>query len=113
MSTVRTPCDTCGVVLVPAEDIVVSVAAHNTSGFYEFDCPQCETHQRHKTTLDTVSLLLEHGCPMMADSVPAEVREPREGVPIGYDDLIDFHDFVWDTHRFNAALDELDGIQRW
>ncbi len=110
MSTIRTPCEVCGVVLVAADDMVVSVAATNNFGFYEFECPQCDTRQRHKTGIETVSLLVQHGCPMLADSVPAESREVHEGDPITHDDLIDFHELIRDRHRFNAAVAQMTRI---
>lgn len=107
MSAIRTPCEVCGVVLLTPADIVVSIAAHRESGFYEYECPQCETYQRYPTSLETIALLVGQDCMIMEDLAPLESHEPLPNTAITYNDLIDFHEFVQDDRRLNRSVKEL------
>ncbi len=107
MTTVRANCDTCGTVFVPAAVITVRLEEDESSGTYEFCCPSCFTLVVRPASIDTANLLLKNGSRHGPRNVPAEVDERPGGDPINHNDLIDFHEMIWDQERWREALDQL------
>ncbi len=107
MATVRANCETCGTVFVPAAAITVRLAPGEIEGNYEFCCPSCMTLVVRVTSPDTAGLLLKNGSRQGDWNIPAEVGERPDGPPINHNDLIDFHEMIWDETQWHGALDQL------
>jgi hypothetical protein len=57
---------------------------------YTFVCPSCHDRVEKTTEAEVVQLLASAGVQVSHVDVPAEAREPHDGAPLGYDDLLDF-----------------------
>jgi hypothetical protein len=55
----------------------------------------------------TIELLVASGVEMQTWDLPAELREPRTGPQITHDDLLDFHDRLYDEGAFAEALSQI------
>ncbi len=99
MPTIRASCTTCGDVQLGPIDLSV-VKFENGSGSYAFQCPRCNLIATKAATPRIVDLLTSAGVQCSPWTVPAELEEPHAGLPIGPDDLIDFHSLLNSDHWF-------------
>jgi hypothetical protein len=93
-------CAWCGPVTLSASDLVVhvSVRTERADALFEFDCPRCLRTNLRGVDGPDVLTLNSAGVAVRRDAAPFELLEERSGPPIGWDDLLDFH----------QALDERD-----
>lgn len=92
MTTIRANCPSCGDVQLTAEDLTVRVCADDERGSYCFRCPECQAAVAKDASRRIVDLLVSSGVRMQVWRLPAELTEqPRLGVPLTPDDLLDFH----------------------
>jgi hypothetical protein len=80
-------------------------------GAYLFSCPDCQMAVTKPADPRIVDLLVSSGVRLSVWQLPAELSEPREGPPISYDDLLEFHfalqqDGWFDRMASQVALDE-------
>lgn len=92
MTTIKASCPTCGEVALTNHDITLRVCnRHAEISYYAFECPSCFNDVRKPADDHIVSLLMSGGVRAQLWDVPAEALEPKLGLPLDYDDLIDFH----------------------
>lgn len=91
MATIRASCPSCGDVELTSRDVTVQVCATNNQGSYSFRCPGCTLAVAKLAESRVVDLLVSSGVKLSVWSLPAELDEPRQGAPISYDDLLEFH----------------------
>ena len=91
MATIRASCPTCGDVELTTRDVTVQVCSTNNQGSYSFRCPDCRMAVSKPAEARIVDLLVSSGVRLSVWHMPAELDETREGAPITYDDLLEFH----------------------
>ncbi len=74
-----------------ADGILLRIGATKSVNSYGFTCPDCGDYVQKPADERIVRLLLSGGVVPVPVHVPAEVLEAREGPPITYDDVLDFH----------------------
>ena len=94
MTTIKATCPGCGEVDLKADDILLRIGASTTVNCYGFNCPDCGDYVEKPADDRVVRLLLSGGVVPVPVHVPAEVLEPKEGPPLTYDDLLDFHELL-------------------
>lgn len=104
MATIRASCAECGDVELTTRDVRVRVCTHDNRGTYSFRCPRCRMVVVKPAEERTIELLVASGVEMSTWDLPAELREPRGGAPITHDDLLDFHQTLYDDSAFLEAL---------
>ena len=104
MATIRASCAECGDVELTTRDVRVRVCTHDNRGTYSFRCPRCRRVVVKPAEPRTIELLVASGVEMSTWDLPAELREPRQGAPITHDDLLDFHQTLYDDRAFIQAL---------
>lgn len=108
MATIRASCPDCGDVELTTSDVRVRVCSHDNRGDYSFRCPGCAMVVVKPAESRTIDLLVASGVEMDTWDLPAELLEHRDGgAPITHDDLLDFHETLYDERAFTAALDEM------
>jgi hypothetical protein len=86
----------CGPMTVEHEGLHVFVSPRGV-GLFEFLCPACErVNFRSLSISDLEALALAEVRPV-GGRAPFELLEERSGPPIGWDDLIDFHQALAQT----------------
>ena len=93
MAIIRATCGECGDVEMTTADVWVKVR-DDESGTYSFRCPVCQVVVTKPAEPHIVELLVSSGVRWSAWRPPAELEEHPGGLPITYDDLIDFHDLL-------------------
>jgi hypothetical protein len=111
LATIRASCPTCGDVELTTRDVQVRICSTNNVGAYLFSCPDCQMAVTKPADPRIVDLLVSSGVRLSVWQLPAELSEPREGPPISYDDLLEFHfelqqDGWFDRLASRAALDD-------
>ncbi|MDQ1404213.1 MAG: hypothetical protein QOG03_2529 [Actinomycetota bacterium] len=91
VATIRASCPTCGDVELTSGDVTVLICSTNNEGAYAFQCPACRLAVSKPAEGRVIDLLVSSGVQMSVWQLPAELHEPRNGKPIGYDDLLEFH----------------------
>lgn len=90
VTTIRASCHTCGEVELTPPDIALRVCNHAPLSYYAFICPQCRDEIRKPADDHIISLLMSGGVRAQVWEVPAEALEPKAGLQLTYDDLLDF-----------------------
>ena len=91
VATIRASCPTCGDVELTTRDVSVQVCSTNNQGSYAFRCPHCRVAVSKPAEARIVDLLVSSGVRLTVWHMPAELEEERDGAPISYDDLLEFH----------------------
>lgn len=84
-------CTWCGPVTVEPECLHVFVS-HRGAGLFEFLCPECGHANFRPLSISDLEALAMAGVRPTGGRAPFELMEERSGPPIGWDDLIDFHE---------------------
>lgn len=105
MTTIKATCPGCGEVDLKADDILLRIGAASTVNCYGFNCPDCGDYVEKPADDRVVRLLLSGGVVPVPVHVPAEVLEPKEGPPLTYDDLLDFHELLSDDAWLQQLVD--------
>ena len=100
VATIRASCPTCGDVELTSRDVTVQVCATNNQGSYAFRCPECRVAVSKLAEQRIVDLLVSSGVRLSVWSLPAELDERHAGAPIGYDDLLEFHQLLQEDGWF-------------
>jgi predicted RNA-binding Zn-ribbon protein involved in translation (DUF1610 family) len=106
MTTIKATCPCCGEVDLTADDIMLKIGADTETNSYSFSCPDCGDHVQKPADRRIVRLLLSGGVVPVPVHIPAEVLEAKDGPPLTYDDLLDFH---YQLQRDNWLEELLDG----
>ena len=85
----------------------MQVCATNNQGSYAFRCPECMLAVSKMAEQRIVDLLVSSGVRLSVWSMPAELEEPREGAPITYDDLLEFHYELQQDGWFDRLTDSV------
>ena len=109
MARVLVPCPNCRSVNVPSQDITLQFhqgALIEHAWSYRYRCPRCAQlittplrHHRHRTDLQSICGQVQ------IIGRPAELDEPRTGLAITADDVLDFHLDLRHDHAVAAELD--------
>ncbi|HYT78946.1 MAG TPA: hypothetical protein VEQ37_06770 [Actinomycetota bacterium] len=83
-------CIWCGPVTVDHDSLHVFVSPRGT-GLFEFLCPGCDRDNFRSLSISDLEALALAGVRPVGGRAPFELLEERSGPPIGWDDLIDFH----------------------
>lgn len=117
MTRIRATCPTCGEVDLTPADIhlqvlrteVEDIAAGST---YRFSCPDCDEHVTKPADERIARLLTTGGVEVSVTEVADAAALPEhpeapvlDRAPLGYDDLIDFHQLLADPDWFDALAD--------
>lgn len=87
----RATCPLCGVVLVHPSKVRCAFSGEEAQqGLCEFSCPVCGRVLLRGTGPDAVSALWQQGAGTLAPA-PFELLEPHLGLPLSYDEALDFH----------------------
>lgn len=89
----RARCAWCGEVDLGREDLEVHVGS-GSEALLEFTCPRCGRLNVRRLEPEDVVELAAVGVGPAPGSAPFELLEERSGPPIGWDDLIDFHEWI-------------------
>jgi hypothetical protein len=83
-------CSWCGRVEVGHESLHVFLSRRGAA-LFEFSCPECERVNYRPLSIADLEALSMAGILPKEGRAPFELLEDRSGPPIGWDDLIDFH----------------------
>jgi len=83
-------CPICGDQQVPVRDITVRVLAQFEHFEYRFFCPSCQSIIPKPCSVKIADLLLVSGAPREDWNLPLEMAEPKCGLPISADDILNF-----------------------
>jgi len=111
MTTIRASCTSCGDVQLTCDKLSVRVCTTTDEGSYSFECPRCGTAIRKPAEHRIIDILLASGVELIEWSLPAELLETHEGLPISHDDLIEWHDLLQNEDAFAVALGMLTAEQ--
>lgn len=91
--TLEARCVWCGPVRMAGPALCVRVGpGRSAEALFEFVCPECGRQNFGPLGPSEVDALARAGVRASAGPAPFELLERRAGPPIGWDDLIDFHD---------------------
>jgi hypothetical protein len=105
VATIRASCPTCGDVELTSRDVSVQVCASNNQGSYAFRCPSCAVAVSKLAEQRIVDLLVSSGVRLSVWSLPAELDEPKDGEPLDYDDLLEFHRLLQEDGWFERLTE--------
>ncbi|HEV7887244.1 MAG TPA: hypothetical protein VGO92_06765 [Acidimicrobiales bacterium] len=74
------------------KDVRVLLCSTTNEGSYAFRCPACLLAVSKPAEARVVDVLVSSGVRLSVWHMPAELDEPKSGAPIGYDDLLSFHE---------------------
>jgi hypothetical protein len=85
-------------------DVRVLLCSTTNEGSYAFRCPACRLAVSKPAEARVVDVLVSSGVRLSVWHLPAELDEPKTGAPIGYDDLLAFHDELSQDGWFERVL---------
>jgi phage FluMu protein Com len=101
-------CSWCGPVTVGAGRLGIHVGS-GSEALLEYACPRCDHLNVRPLRPADVAALAVAGVHSLGGAAPFELLEERSGPPIGWDDLLDFHQGLsrqgWQDRRWS----ELEG----
>ncbi len=103
-TVIKASCHDCGDVELRVDDLEVRVCTQDEQGTYVFRCPSCQMSVVKPAEQRIVDMLVATGVPLVEWQLPAELYEPREGLPITHDDLIDFHHLLQEDGWFDGVV---------
>jgi hypothetical protein len=90
MTTIKTSCPVCGDVELTPPQLRLVVCSRSELSYYSFACGQCGDEIRKPADDEVVALLVSGGVVAERWVIPAEALEQHDGMPITYDDVLDF-----------------------
>lgn len=103
-TVIKASCHDCGDVELAVGDLEVRVCTRDDQGSYVFRCPTCQMSVVKPAERRIVDMLVASGVSLVEWRLPAELFEPRDGLPITHDDLIDFHRLLEEDDWFEAVV---------
>lgn len=104
MATIRATCPTCADVELTTRDLRVQVCSDTNQGSYTFRCPTCRMAVSKQAEARIIDLLVSSGVRMQVWRLPAELSEPKVGLPFSWDDVLEFHDLLQRPDWFEQLL---------
>ncbi|MCB1270266.1 MAG: hypothetical protein KDB31_02495 [Microthrixaceae bacterium] len=86
-----------------SRDLKVRRCRDTDSATYLFRCPSCSMIEVRDAESHVVDVLLAAGVRSTDWTLPAELAEAHDGMPITHDDVLDFHDLL-STHDWFSTL---------
>jgi len=96
-------CAWCGPVRLGREELTYHVS--QSQALFEFDCPACGRLNIRPLGQTDAAALLVAGVRRSRGPSPFELLESRAGPPIGWDDIIDFHEALTGSERWGSFND--------
>jgi len=93
--------------MVKHEGLRVLVSSRG-AGLFEFLCPACERFNLRSLSISDLEALALAGVRPVSGRASFELLEERSGLPIGWDDLIDFHRALAQAES-NPEVTRIDG----
>lgn len=90
---IRAGCAWCGDVELGVAELGIHPSS-NGSGLVEFTCRSCGRLNVRRVSNTEVAVLANVGATRSSRLAPFELLEPHAGPPIGYDEIIDFHEAI-------------------
>lgn len=106
-ATIRVTCPACGDLELRADQVQVLINPVDQRSSYAFRCTLCEIVITKPAEERVVRILVSSGVAVRPWRIPAEISESREGDPITWDDILEFHNQLWHARGSEAALEEL------
>ena len=103
-TVIKASCHDCGDVELAVRDLEVRVCTQDERGTYVFRCPSCQMSVVKPAERRIVDMLVASGVNLVSWRLPAELFEPRGGLPITHDDLIDFHRLLQGDDWFDSVV---------
>ena len=103
-TVIKASCHDCGDIELAVGDLEVRVCSQDDRGTYVFRCPSCLMSVVKPAERRIVDMLVASGVQLVNWHLPAELFEPRDGLPITHDDLIDFHRLLQDDGWFDSLV---------
>jgi len=104
VATIRATCPTCADVELTTRDLSVQICSDTNQGSYSFRCPTCLLAVSKQAEPRIIDLLVSSGVRMHLWRLPAELREPKQGRPFSWDDVLEFHDLLQRPDWFAQLL---------
>ncbi|MHB1930380.1 MAG: hypothetical protein ACYCUG_13365 [Acidimicrobiales bacterium] len=111
MATVRASCPSCGDVETTTRAVQVLRCSATGSASYAFVCPACRLRVAKEATEHVVRLLVDAGVPVVHWDLPAELDEPKYGLPVTHDDLLAFHFSLQEAGWLEAQVAVLRAVE--
>ena len=89
-TNVKASCSNCGEVNIFASDILLTECSNISWSYYTFTCPSCSCEVKKPADANVIGLLHSAHVKKERWEVPHEALEVHEGLPLRYDDLLDF-----------------------
>lgn len=107
--SVRVSCSGCGEdAIVTVVDIHVHMIELGSDGTYSFECPLCSVQVVREAPGRTLRMLVNIGVEYSLGAPSPELNEVRgRGLPIDYDEVIEFHHTLEDEAIVKRNMEEL------
>lgn len=83
------------------------MCADTSEASYAFRCPECRLMVAKPTEPRVVDVLVTSGVALRVWQLPAELDEVRQGPPLTWDDLLEFHFLLGQSDWFERATSEI------
>lgn len=104
MTTVRVNCPNCGDLEFSINAIKIQECTDDMSVTYSYYCFRCRIIIVRPCGQTSAELLISSGAQKLTWHWPAELREHKSGKPLTNDDLLDFHQILYDDEAFVLAV---------
>lgn len=107
MILVEVACDHCGLVRLGIKKFSLFVDSKTSDSFFTFACPSCGKLNKYVADDYIVEVLTFNGVLPHIWEPTLEAMEKKEGPPLNYDDLLDFHIELKDTEWIEKVIKSL------
>lgn len=84
-------CPRCGLVTVPAGDLICGVSSHDGLALCELHCPRCGRDLLLPLPVTDVGTLLLFGARRADSRLPYELLESHNGPALSWDEVLELH----------------------
>ena len=98
MAILKADCPACGTVLLALDDLRCAIQRERKEALCQFACPLCGLTVTQELLPQDVAMLRAMGARELTGSVPFELLEAHFGPPVSFDDLLDFHEAIFESN---------------
>lgn len=99
MPLVSAECPACGEVLLTLSELSCAIQRERNEALCQFACPLCKLPVTQELLPMDVAMLRAMGANDFNGNVPFELLEHHSGPPLSFDDLLDFHEAIFEATR--------------